>query len=44
MIRNSRAKRFSVVSTAVIAAALTLSTLPAQAADPGVTASEIKLG
>jgi len=44
MIRNSRAKRFSLVSTAVIAAALTLSTLPAQAADPGVTASEIKLG
>ena len=44
MIRNNRMKRFSIVSAVVAAGAMVLSTLPAQAADPGVTATEIKLG
>jgi len=37
-------KRYSIVSAVVAAGAMVLSTLPAQAADPGVTATEIKLG
>ena len=37
-------KRLSIVSAVVAAGAMVLSTLPAQAADPGVTATEIKLG
>jgi len=37
-------KRLSFVSTVVVAAAMLLSTVPANAADPGVTATEIKLG
>jgi len=37
-------KRFTIVSAVVAAGAMVLSTLPAQAADPGVTATEIKLG
>ena len=44
MIRNTRLKRISFVSTVVVAAAMLLSTVPANAADPGVTATEIKLG
>jgi ABC-type branched-subunit amino acid transport system substrate-binding protein len=44
MIRNNRMKRLSIVSAVVAAGAMVLSTLPAQAADPGVTATEIKLG
>ena len=44
MIRNTRMKRLSFVSTVVVAAAMLLSTVPANAADPGVTATEIKLG
>ena len=44
MIRNNRMKRYSIVSAVVAAGAMVLSTLPAQAADPGVTATEIKLG
>ena len=37
-------KRISIVSAVAVAGALVLSTLPAQAADPGVTSTEIKLG
>jgi ABC-type branched-subunit amino acid transport system substrate-binding protein len=37
-------KRISFVSTVVVAGAMLLSTVPANAADPGVTATEIKLG
>jgi len=37
-------KRLSFVSTVVVAGAMLLSTVPANAADPGVTAKEIKLG
>ena len=37
-------KRISFVSTVVVAGAMLLSTVPANAADPGVTAKEIKLG
>jgi ABC-type branched-subunit amino acid transport system substrate-binding protein len=37
-------KRLSFVSTVVVAGAMLLSTVPANAADPGVTATEIKLG
>jgi ABC-type branched-subunit amino acid transport system substrate-binding protein len=37
-------KRISLVSTVVVAGAMLLSTVPANAADPGVTAKEIKLG
>jgi len=37
-------KRLSFVSTVVVAGAMLLSTVPAYAADPGVTATEIKLG
>lgn len=44
MIRNNRMKRLSIVSAVFAAGAMVLSTLPAQAADPGVTATEIKLG
>jgi ABC-type branched-subunit amino acid transport system substrate-binding protein len=44
MIRNTRMKRLSFVSTVVVAGAMLLSTVPANAADPGVTAKEIKLG
>ena len=44
MIRNTRMKRLSFVSTVVVAGAMLLSTVPANAADPGVTATEIKLG
>ena len=44
MIRKTRMKRLSIASVAVTVGALFFSTLPAQAADPGVTAREIKLG
>ena len=44
MIRNTRMKRFSIVSVVATVGALVFSTLPAQAADPGVSATEIKLG
>ena len=44
MIRNTRMKRISIVSAVAVAGAMVLSTLPAQAADPGVTSTEIKLG
>ena len=44
MIRNTRMKRISIVSAVALAGAMVLSTLPAQAADPGVTSTEIKLG
>ena len=44
MIRNTRMKRFSIVSVVATVGALVFSTLPAQAADPGVSAKEIKLG
>jgi ABC-type branched-subunit amino acid transport system substrate-binding protein len=37
-------KRFSIVSVVATVGALVFSTLPAQAADPGVSATEIKLG
>ena len=37
-------KRFSIVSVVATVGALVFSTLPAQAADPGVSAKEIKLG
>ena len=37
-------KRYSIVSAVVAAGAMVLSIMPAQAADPGVTATEIKLG
>ena len=37
-------KRISIVSAVAVAGAMVLSTLPAQAADPGVTSTEIKLG
>ena len=37
-------KRFSIVSAVVAAGAMVLSIMPAQAADPGITATEIKLG
>ena len=37
-------KRFSIVSAVVAAGAMVLSIMPAQAADPGVTATVIKLG
>ena len=44
MIRNNRMKRISFVSAVVAAGAMLLSTVPAVAADPGVSATEIKLG
>ena len=44
MIRNKNMKRASLVSAVIATGAMVLSTLPAQAATPGVTASEIKLG
>jgi len=44
MIRNNRMKRFPIVSSAVIVGALLLGVAPATAADPGITAKEIKLG
>jgi len=44
MIRNTRMKRFSIVSVVATVGALVFSTLPAQAADPGLSAKEIKLG
>ena len=44
MIRNKSMKRVSLVSAVIAAGAMVLTTLPAQAATPGVTASEIKLG
>ena len=44
MIRNTRMKRLSIASVAVTVGALVLSSLPAHAADPGVTSREIKLG
>ena len=44
MIRNTRMKRFSIVSVVATVGALVFSTLPAQAADPGVSAKEINLG
>jgi ABC-type branched-subunit amino acid transport system substrate-binding protein len=37
-------KRFSIVSVVATVGALVFSTLPAQAADPGLSATEIKLG
>jgi branched-chain amino acid transport system substrate-binding protein len=37
-------KRFSIVSSAVLVGALALGVAPATAADPGITAKEIKLG
>ena len=37
-------KRFSIVSVVATVGALVFSTLPAQAADPGLSAKEIKLG
>jgi len=37
-------KRISIVSAVALAGAMVLSALPAQAADPGVTSTEIKLG
>jgi ABC-type branched-subunit amino acid transport system substrate-binding protein len=37
-------KRFSIVSVVATVGALVFSTLPAQAADPGVSAKEIVLG
>jgi len=40
----SAVKRISIVSAVAVAGAMVLSTLPAQAADPGVTSTEIKLG
>ena len=44
MIRNTRMKRLSIVSAVATVGALVFSTLPAQAATPGVSAREIKLG
>jgi len=44
MIRNKSMKRVSLVSAVIAVGAMVLTTLPAQAATPGVTASEIKLG
>jgi ABC-type branched-subunit amino acid transport system substrate-binding protein len=44
MIRNKSMRRASLVSAIVVTGAMLLSTLPAQAATPGVTATEIKLG
>jgi len=44
MIRNTRKKRVALVSALVAAGAMVLSTLPAQAAENGVTATTIKLG
>ena len=44
MIRNTRMKRLSIVSAVATVGALVFSTLPAQAATPGVSATEIKLG
>ena len=44
MIRNTRMKRFSIVSVVATVGALVFSTLPAQAADPGLSAKEIVLG
>jgi ABC-type branched-subunit amino acid transport system substrate-binding protein len=44
MIRNKSMKRVSLVSAVIAVGAMMLTTLPAQAATPGVTASEIKLG
>ena len=44
MIRNTRMKRFSIVSVVATVGALVFSTLPAQAAEPGLSATEIKLG
>ena len=44
MIRNKSMKRVSLVSAVIAVGAMVLNTLPAQAATPGVTASEIKLG
>ena len=44
MIRNKSMRRASLVSSIVVTGAMLLSTLPAQAATPGVTATEIKLG
>ena len=44
MIRNKSMKRASLTSAVIAAGAMVLTTLPAQAATPGVTASEIKLG
>ena len=44
MIRNTRMKRFSIVSVVATVGALVFSTLPAQAAQPGLSAKEIKLG
>ncbi|MEY2723406.1 MAG: hypothetical protein RIR93_222, partial [Actinomycetota bacterium] len=37
MIRNTRMKRFSIVSAVATVGALVFSTLPAQAATPGVS-------
>jgi len=44
MIRNKSMKRVSLVSAVIAVGAMVLTTLPAQAATPGVNASEIKLG
>ena len=44
MIRNTRTKRLSIASALIATGAMVLSTVPAQAATPGVTATEIKLG
>ena len=44
MIRNKSMKRASLASAVIAVGALVLSTLPAQAATPGVSATEIKLG
>ena len=44
MIRNKSMKRASLTSAVIAAGAMVLTTLPAQAATPGVTANEIKLG
>jgi ABC-type branched-subunit amino acid transport system substrate-binding protein len=44
MIRNTRTKRVALVSALVAAGAMVLSTVPAQAAENGVTATTIKLG
>ncbi|MEY3384913.1 MAG: hypothetical protein RLZ38_414, partial [Actinomycetota bacterium] len=38
MIRNTRMKRLSIVSAVATVGALVFSTLPAQAATPGVSA------
>jgi len=44
MIRNKSMKRASLASAVIAAAAMVLSTLPAQAATPGVSATGILLG